>query len=161
DIRRGVDQALLERERTLAWRINAKAQQISRSQGPEQASTLNRELGQLEDEYQQAQSAIRRASSSYAALSRPQPLTLPEMQRQLDKDSLLLEYSLGEKRSYFWAITQNTLESYELPGREQIEREARQVYDLLTARSRTIKRETPLQQRARFAKADAQLRETA
>ena len=50
---------------------------------------------------------------------------------------MLLEYSLGEERSYVWAVTQNSLKTYELPKREQIEKAARRVYDLLTARSRS------------------------
>src|SRR5262245_59684513 len=108
DIRQGVDAALLERERALAWQINAKAQQLTQRQMREQAAALNREISRLEDEYQQAQAAIRRASPRYAALSQPQHLTLPEIQRQLDEGSLLLEYSLGAERSYLWAITQNS-----------------------------------------------------
>src|SRR5262249_31653418 len=111
--------------------------------------------------YQKAQADIRRASPHYAALARPQPLTLPEMQRQLDEDTLLLEYSLGEKRSYLWAIRRDALTSYELPGRKEIEQTALQVYDLLTARGRSFRGETPTQKQARFAKADAQLPDAA
>ncbi len=160
DIRQGVDVALLERERALAWQINARAQQLIRSRGPERTS-LSQEINRLEDEYQQAQAAIRRASPRYAALAQPQPLTLPEIQRQLDEGTLLLEYSLGAERSYLWAITQNSLDSYELPRREQIEQAARQVYDLLTTRGRPRRGETPPQRRSRLAAADAQLADAA
>ncbi|HKQ79523.1 MAG TPA: tetratricopeptide repeat protein [Blastocatellia bacterium] len=160
DIRQGVDRALLERERALMWQINARAQQLTQRRGPEQSS-LNREINRLEDEYHQTRAAIRRASPRYAALAQPQPLSLPEIQQQLDEGSLLLEYSLGAERSYLWAITNKSLASYELPKREQVEEAARRVYGLLTARSRSFKNETAPQRRARLAEAAARLPEGA
>src|SRR5262249_48691377 len=158
-IRHGVDAALLEEERALARRLNAKAQQLTQRNSPEQAAALNREIGQLENDYEQAQAAIRRASPRYAALTSPQPLKFSEIQRQLDEETLFLEYALGEERSFLWAITTNALASYELPKREQVEQAARRVYDLLTARGRSLKGETTPRSRARLAEADAQLSE--
>jgi CHAT domain-containing protein/tetratricopeptide (TPR) repeat protein len=160
NIRQGVDAGLLARERALALELNAKAQQLARVRGADKAA-VQEEIGRLEDEYQKAQVAIRRASPRFTALARPQPLSLPEIQRQLDAGTVLLEYSLGKERSYLWAIRQNGLTSYELPGREEIEKAARKVYDLLTARGRSLRDETPTQKRGRFAIADAQLPEAA
>jgi CHAT domain-containing protein/tetratricopeptide (TPR) repeat protein len=157
DIRQGVDQSLLDRERSLARQINARTQQLAQRPKPEQAAALKSEISRLEEEYQQAQTAIRRASPRYAALAQPQPLTLTEIQQQLDERTLLLEYALGAERSYLWAIASDTLDSYELPGREQIEQAARRVYDLLVARGRRLRGETLRQARDRIARADAQL----
>jgi len=160
-IREGADAALLERERGLSQQLNAKAASMMQLTGhphkPEQAEALKLEISQLESEYEQAQAAIRRASPHYAAITQPPPLKLTEIQRQLDPDTLLLEYSLGEERSFLWAITNNSLTSYELPKQEQIEEEARRVYDLLTARARSFKGETRTGSRARLARAEAQL----
>ncbi|MEG4166708.1 CHAT domain-containing protein [Microcoleus sp. S13_C3] len=73
-------------------------------------------------EYQQIQTGIRSASPRYAALTQPQPLTLPEIQKQiLDENTILLQYSLGEARSYLWVVTSTGLTSYELPKRADIE----------------------------------------
>jgi CHAT domain-containing protein/Tfp pilus assembly protein PilF len=164
-IREGADAALLEREGALSQQLNAKAasllQLTSRPHKPEQAEALKLEISQLETEYEQAQSAIRRASPHYAAITQPRPLTLDEIRRQLDPDTLLLEYSLGEERSFLWAITTNSLTSYELPKQEQINQAAREVYDLLTARGLRKRGETLPQQRERIAGADAQLPEAA
>lgn len=52
----------------------------------------------------------------------------------LDSETLLLEYMLGEAGSVLWAITRNSVNLYELPGRTAIEQAAQQVIDLLTAR---------------------------
>ncbi len=160
DIRQGVDGTLLERERTLTERLNAKAQEAAQSnKTPEQAKALSQEISALENDRQQALAAIRRASPFYRAITQPQLLKLREIQEQLDEETTLLEYALGEERSFLWAITRDSLASFELPKREEIEQMARDVYGLLTARGRSLKAETPPQRRARVARADAQLSE--
>ena len=120
DVRQGVDSALIERERALAKQLNDKAR--AQAGTPEQAASLKREVSQLETDLERAQAAIRKNSPHYAALTQPQPLKLKEIQQQLDADTLLLEYALGEDRSYLWAITSDSLTSYELPKEEIIER---------------------------------------
>jgi CHAT domain-containing protein len=161
NIREGADTALLQRERDLVQQLNAKAvtltQLTSRPHKPEQAADLKFEVSQLESEYEKTQAALRRASPHYAAITQPQPLRLGEIQQQLDDDSLLLEYSLGEERGFLWAITKGSLTTYELPARAAINQSARQAYDLLTARSQRKRHETPQQQRERIAQADTQL----
>ncbi len=160
-LRQGVDAELLERERTLAQQLNAKAQQLTGRNTPDEAAALNREISQIENDYEQAQAAIRKASPRYAALTQPQMLKLGEIQQQLDADTLLLEYSLGEARSFLWAVTNNSLTSYELPQEQQITQAAKQVYNLLTAHSRPQKGETPSQRLARIAQAETQLPQAA
>ena len=155
DLRHGVDLTLIERERALAKQLNDKARTQTRT--PEQATALKSEISQLETDLERAQAAIRKASPRYAALTQPQPLKLREIQQQLDADTLLLEYALGEERSYLWAITRDSLTSYELPKAEQINQSARQVYEMLTARSTTKRGETTLQRQQRITQAEANL----
>src|SRR5688500_1268592 len=155
DLHQGVDAALIERERTLAKQLNDKAR--TQTSTPEQAAALKLELSQLENDYERAQVAIRKASPRYAALTQPQPLKLREIQAQLDADTLLLEYALGEDRSYLWAISRDSLTSYELPKGSLIDKNAREVYELLTARSTSKRRESALQRQRRITEADASL----
>jgi CHAT domain-containing protein len=155
NLREGVDPALIERERTLAKQLNDKAQ--ARAGTPEQVDALKREISALETELERAQVAIRKASPRYAVLTQSQPLKLREIQAQLDADTLLLEYALGEERSYLWAISKNSLTSYELPKGELIEKNARQVYELLTARSTPKRGETALQRGERITQAETAL----
>ena len=161
DFRRGVDPALIARELALGQTLNAKAQrqiQLRSQKGsPNELADLGRELGALEDEYQRVQAAIRSDSPMYASLAQPRPLTLKEIQNRLDPDTLLLEYSLGEKRSFAWVVSSTSLKSYELPPREQIDQNARKVYELLTARSVAKRNETPRAKRARLADVDTEL----
>ncbi|HUS12791.1 MAG TPA: CHAT domain-containing protein [Pyrinomonadaceae bacterium] len=161
NIREGVDAALLERERNLVQLLNAKAQRQVQLLGQKnpgaQLTALSKEISELEDQYQQAQAAIRKNSPGYAALTQPQPLGLKEIQQQLDDGTMLLEYSLGEERSYVWAVTRDSLKTYELPKREQIEKAARRVYDSLTARSKSIAGEDAQQKQKRIAQTDSQV----
>lgn len=161
-IREGVDPALLERERKLIQLLNAKAQRRMelRADGrrESQGEALDREINELEDEYQQVQSSIRRNSPHYAALTQPRPLSLREIQQEvLAADSLLLEYSLGEDRSHLWAVTKDSIAGFELPGRAVIEQSARRVVEMLAARSRTVRGESAAVRAERIRKADAQL----
>jgi CHAT domain-containing protein len=164
DIRHGVDAALLGRERELLQSLNAKAQrlsQLSSRTGDNQRRELHQEIRQLEDEYQQAQAKIRQTSPQYAALTQPQPLSATEIQTLLDADTLLLEYALGEERSYLWAVSADGLASYELPKRALIEDVARRASKLLNARAVRLRGETVAARNERIAQADAQLSDTA
>jgi CHAT domain-containing protein/Tfp pilus assembly protein PilF len=162
DIRQGVDAALLERERDLAGRLNAKAtRQLDLGANSPQYTALKQEISQLENEFELVRAAIRKDSHHYDALVHPRPLTLAEIQQQLDADTLLLEYKLGDERSWLWAVTNRTLRIYELPKREQIELVAASFRRHLTARSLAGRGETPLQRRRRIAEADARLPEAA
>ena len=165
DIRQGVDASLIEKERDLARVLNAKAQremQLKARRGNnEELATLQREISTLEDEYQQVQAAIRRSSPQYSALTQPQPLGLKQIQPHLDPDTLLLEYSLGETRSYLWAVTNDSLKSYELPKQDAIDKAAREVYESLTARSVVKSLEAPAEKRARIALADQKFQKAA
>jgi CHAT domain-containing protein/Tfp pilus assembly protein PilF len=69
-----------------------------------------------------------------------------EIQRDiLDDDSLLLEYLLGEDRSFVWAVTSNSIVAVELPRRAVIEAAARRLYGLWSARpQRQVQMQTAL-----------------
>jgi len=163
DIRRGVDKSLLERERALQQLLNAKSERrirlLSGKYPPEQADAAAKEIDALTTELQNAQAQIRATSPGYAALVQPSPLSLGAIQRQLDPDTVLLEYSLGNERSFLWAVTQTTLSSFELPKRAEIESKARAVYNLLTARHRREKGELPGAWQKRVAEAEARYAE--
>lgn len=144
DIRQGVEPALLERERVLQKQLNAAAEEQTRllqaAHSDEQAEAAAKALETLTAEYQGVQSEIRTKSPRYAALTQPQPLDLRAIQSKLlDRNTMLLEYSLGEDASYLWAVTQDSIRSYELPKRADIEASARRVYTLITATRRALR----------------------
>jgi CHAT domain-containing protein/Tfp pilus assembly protein PilF len=127
DIHQGINpQELRDQERSLQQQVAALAQQqvnlLNGTHTEEQAEAIETELQTLFQKLDLVQGELRIHSPNYAALTQPQPLTLEEIQKQvLDKDTLLLEYSLGEKRSYLWAVTRDSMTSYELPPKAEIE----------------------------------------
>ncbi|QSJ19671.1 CHAT domain-containing protein [Nostoc sp. UHCC 0702] len=134
DIKKGIDPTLLAEERRLQLQINAKEKLLSelssKKESPEQVLTNTKQ--QIEDilkQQRELQIQIRANNPEYADLIYPQPLTLKQIQQQLDKDTLLLQYSLGEEHSYLWAVTPDSLYSYELPRSEQIDKAAKNLYN--------------------------------
>jgi CHAT domain-containing protein len=139
DVRRGVEPRLLERERTLQQMLVVKARQRIELSGDEEtrpeAEEAERELRELTAEYQVLQAQMREQSPLYASLTQPEPVSLEEIQAELrGENTALLEYALGDEKSYLWVVTENSLDGYELPGRVVIETRAREVYGLLTSR---------------------------
>jgi CHAT domain-containing protein/Tfp pilus assembly protein PilF len=160
DIREGVDPSLLDRESDLRRQLNARTERLTRllskPHNDDDAETAKREVASLLNEYEEVQSQIRVQSPRYSSLAQPVPLSLGEIQQNvLDRETALLEYSLGEEKSYLWAVTPDSIKAYELPKRAEVESAARRVYELLTVRSRAVPNETPEQEQARFSKADA------
>jgi len=162
DIRQGADAALLQREREVQRRLNARAQsQMQLLSGPHseaQATAIAEEIETVIKDLQQVETEIRQKSPRYATLTQPQPVTLKEIQTQvLDPDTLLLEYSLGDERSYVWVVTSTSITSHELPKRAEIEIAARRFYDLLNARNTRVRSETSEQRTSRVAKSDDEI----
>jgi CHAT domain-containing protein len=141
DIRQGMDPRKIEREQALQQMLAAKEryqlQLASNRELQPEAAQVAREIRQLITEEQVLQGEMRAENPRYAAIVQPQPLSLEEIQAELrGEDTIVLEYSLGDKQSFLWAVTEDSFSGYELPPRATIEAAAHDVYDLLTARQR-------------------------
>ena len=157
DIRTGVNPNLLQQERSLQQQLSALEQrrvQILRdSHTPEQEKALQEEVETLLKQYEEVQTQIRVTSPGYAALTQPQPLTLQQIQSTLlDENTLLLEYSLGEERSYLWAVSKNGISSYELAKGADIEAAAKKYYDLLKIANKAVRERNAAETTAAAAK---------
>jgi len=139
DVHEGADPKLLEREKKLQQRLRARSeyqvQLHSRPHTPAQANAVANELQILTAQYDEIGAQIRTTSPRYAALTQPVPLDVKQIQELvLDSNTLLLEYALGDDRSYLWAIADSALKSFTLPKRAEIEQATRRFYEL-TARN--------------------------
>jgi CHAT domain-containing protein/Tfp pilus assembly protein PilF len=144
DIRKGVDAGLMHQERSVQELLRAKIDRrihlLSDEHDDELLALLNKEIGELLTQYKDIEGQIRISSPGYAALTQPQPLNAEQIQEQLlDRDTLLLEYSLGEDRSYLFALTRDSLHAYELPKRAEIEALAGQLYKALSGQDEVAK----------------------
>src|SRR5205085_8292050 len=161
DIHRGAAPELLAEEQRLRRVLNSKAERqmnlLSAPHSGEQAEAAEKEIQGLTAQYEDVEAQIRRQSPLYASLSMPQPLSTDDIRRQLlDDDTLLLEYALGDERSYLWVVSSAGVESFAMPARAEIENAAQRFYRLLTA-AQMVPGETPAERSARSAEAEAQL----
>jgi CHAT domain-containing protein/tetratricopeptide (TPR) repeat protein len=133
DVRQGVEPRLREQEREVAARFAAKARRrielLGGTATAEQKESSARELQETLAESDRLEAEVRQRNPRYAGLLHPQPLDAAAIRGLLDPDTLLLEYALGEERSFLWAVTSKSTEAFELPARAQIESLARQVYE--------------------------------
>ncbi|NEP03606.1 MAG: CHAT domain-containing protein, partial [Okeania sp. SIO4D6] len=136
DIKTGVDPQLLAQEKQLLQKLNTldQARQLNTpGYNPDQ---LKQQIETLSNQLQQLEVKIKQNSPRYANLKYPDPLTASEIQQQvIDKDTILLQYSLGEDRSYLWLVTPTEISSYELPPRTEIEELAKQFREEITSLS--------------------------
>jgi CHAT domain-containing protein/tetratricopeptide (TPR) repeat protein len=137
NITEGVPADLLKRRQDNLNRQQEIAQQLAELENSEEGKSktnpaLEAELAQLSTEDDSMENLIKAASPRYASLTSPQPLTLAETQQQvLDDQTALLEYSLGAKESYLWAVTQGGVALYKLPARATVEQQVREFRDAI------------------------------
>ncbi len=160
DIRQGVDPTLLSKERELNEALNTKAQlhvQLLTAKQAEAAARINKELDSLVVELAKVRDQIKQNSPNRNSLALPQLLTLKDtQQRLLDHDTVVLEFVLGDDRSYVWVITKTAYDSFELPSRSEIEASSQRLYKLITS-AQFIYGEPASARVERQAKADAQI----
>ena len=166
DIHTGVDSGLVEKERSLQQSLAAKADRRLRMLGEkhsdQQLAAMTREIDQLLRQYKEVEQQLRASSPSYAALTHPSTMNARQVQEQLlDAGTLLLEYSLGKEHSYLLKVDQSSVTAYELPGRDNIEQQARRLYELLTLRNYPVGGQAEVQRQARIRKAEAEFQSVA
>jgi CHAT domain-containing protein/Tfp pilus assembly protein PilF len=142
DVRQGVDPELLEAERSAQMRLHDAAAALSRvlarEASAEQVAAARRALDEATAAHGEVQARIRRTSPRYAELTQPEPATVEQIRRDLlDADTVLLEFYLGDERSFLWALSPWELVTHPLSPRATIEPAARRVHELLAARQTT------------------------
>jgi CHAT domain-containing protein len=133
----GVDPKLVEQEKSLRQSLRVKEDYrvslLGRKYHREELAALETELAKLEGEYKQVVQVIQTRYPAYKQITSPEHYNSRQIQEQIiaDDQTILLEYSLGQERSYVWAVTRDGLTSYELPSQVVITEIARKVSKLL------------------------------
>ncbi len=140
DIRNGVDSRLLDDEQALQEKVDARSTKLTKLMGgqhtEDEAQTARNLVDEALAQYQEVETKIRNASPRYAALTQPEPPTADDVQKRiLDADTTLLEYALGDERSYLWVVTTNSLKAYKLSPRREIEAAALALQSKLMQKS--------------------------
>jgi CHAT domain-containing protein len=134
----GINPQLAEQEKSLRQSLRVKEDYkvslLSKPYKKEELDALESQQARLEEEYKQVVETIRARYPSYAEISRPTVWNLRRIQEQVvgDDQTVLLEYSLGADKSYIWAVTRDSIMSFELPAGSLINSAAQKVYQLLS-----------------------------
>ncbi len=159
NLQQGISKELLDKEKLLRGRINARERQrvslTRRKAKAERVKAVEQEVKELLVEYEQVKTQIKSANPKYATLIRPKPISLEKVQQEiLDENTVLLQYSMGEERSYLWAITKDSVKSYKLPKYRKIFDVAKNFIDSLNSRSKTVKDENYRSRELRLGQSD-------
>lgn len=132
-LRKTAPPELLAKERSIRSALNSELfRNLQASSDRNVAKAESTDIAKLETQYEEIKYQIRTVSAGYASIALPQTLDVAEMQHKiLDDDTAILEYSLGEKRSFVWVITSKSISSYELPASAVLEKEGRSLIEAL------------------------------
>ncbi|MFY9227354.1 MAG: tetratricopeptide repeat protein [Blastocatellia bacterium] len=139
----GIDSQLLAKERKVNQLIRNKTRSqmklLSAEYTAEQLTSVSKDLEKFAKEYEVIQADIKEKYPRYAELMYLSSISVKDLQQRLGKDTILLEYWLGQQYSYLWLITNNKVESFELPSRLEIEQQVNKFHQLLRARNDKIR----------------------
>jgi CHAT domain-containing protein len=137
------DPALLVRQRSLQAAIDAADLDLRRLRSADPprapAAAEARQRRRLA-EFARVQARVRRRNPWQASLHGPRPAVLEQIRDQLDAETTLLEFHLGDDHSVLFVVTPDRLESHLLPSRAEIGKLARRAYDLLVDSDRVTHR---------------------
>jgi len=140
-LRRGVDQELMLRQQALRdefVELGTRRTELlaarATTAGEATLEQLNRRMLALETELSLLETELRNGNSRYADFVYAEPLNAQELQRELvDSDTVLLQYSFGQQRSFVWVVTPTAIRAIELADRATIETAARRALEKLQA----------------------------
>ncbi|MEQ8222470.1 MAG: CHAT domain-containing tetratricopeptide repeat protein, partial [Candidatus Eremiobacterota bacterium] len=125
DIRHGVSPELVQKEEELTNRIQFLSSDIRQEKTKpvsSQRSAFIEErdstLKKLKSEYRQLLEEIKMENPEYMTLITINPLTLEEIKSLLDKDTVIIEYFLGENNSYCWITGNNSFNTVIIDHKE-------------------------------------------
>lgn len=131
DLRKGMDPVLIEQERTLQSELGdlekrareERAKPLPRIDS-KTIRSLEAELLTKQQEYDELLSRIRAVHPEYDSLRNMNPLMLAEVQRLLDKDTVLVSYFVQVDKTMAFIIARDSFQALEIPtGEEALKRE--------------------------------------
>ncbi len=123
----GAPPEMLARRRALLHRLSGKVGQRWQASGA-RAEALEKEIDEILTRINGVEAEIRGKDPRFADLSAPRPVSAHEISGWLEPGTMLLEYSLGEDRSFVWAIEAGRVRSFPLPPQAEIEPLAQRAY---------------------------------
>ena len=131
-----VDPELSRQERSLRQMLrvkeDARVALLRKKYDKSELEKLDAELERSNTDYKNVLATINKRYPAFEQLTQPKGWNLRRIQEEVigDDDTVLLEFILGPKRSYVYAVTRKGIRSYDLPSQNEITEAVRKVYDL-------------------------------
>lgn len=139
DLEKGPDAKTLdELQETLNGKYRDKTTLLSGKHTPEQLAKLTNEINKLTQDVEALQVKIRRENPRYADITLGSVRSTSEIRELLDDNTVLLEYKLGDERSFVWTVTKDKVVVNVLPSRSNIETVARAYYAAVSSPVKTV-----------------------
>lgn len=125
---------LKQKERAISEHIAAKLRELaSANQTIEMQEIIRKQLASLEEEYSSFLNKVRVEVPELSEIVSPEPYDLDQVQRDLlDSKTVLLEYFLGDERSYLIAISEKNFRLHELSPKNDIQDSIKAYIKLLS-----------------------------
>ena len=132
DITRDLPRHLLKSHQEEMRKLNITASLRSGFRNADHPRTkeLAIQIREINQRLENIKAEMRQASPRFKSLTW-ETVDLETIQQNMAEDALVLEYFLGDKRSYLWAISATGVTSYVLDDRKTIESAAREVHGQL------------------------------
>ena len=137
DLRQDRGQESIEKLKDLQSELNeqyAKHQRLlSGKPTPKKITSSSNAINDLNAQILNFQSKIRVENPNYWSLTQGETSSASEIQSLLDNETVLVEYKLGEDRSFAWFVSNDQISVAILPPRKEIEAKARSFYEMVVA----------------------------
>lgn len=123
-IRKGLSTQQFLQERGIFKKISTIQSQLSTANPAEsELGSLKAELKKAEEELEKFLLDLRLSNPEYARLQYPQPDNLEAVQSELDRDTLLVEFFLGGRQSFVFAVSRDNFQMEVLPARQDLQQD--------------------------------------
>ena len=164
NLRKDADLQLLEEEKRIGDRITSQTMGLEIARRTKDPEVLQRQT-QLENllvQWREVEEKIRATSPRYASITRPDPVSVKELQALLDDDTALLEINLGSSgQGYMWLVEKHKLFTYSLNNSHELENNAREYYEAVSAPGVHVRFESAQARMGRIVKAREKERRSA
>ena len=124
DLRRVLPKEIVEKENDILNQIsNIQREMWQEGVSQERQQRLKKNLAAAEAALEQFQLQVRYSNPQYANLEHPEPLPVERIQRELlDSDTGLIEYVVGEEKSFAWLVSKNKISYAVMPSEKELNR---------------------------------------
>ncbi|HSG40179.1 MAG TPA: tetratricopeptide repeat protein, partial [Thermoanaerobaculia bacterium] len=141
DVSQGLAADLRRKEDELLDEFSLAQRALRDAQSADELKGWRAKLDELDKRRKSLDLEIREKHPRYAEVRYPVPRSLPEIQRDLDGRTALLEYALSEEGSTLFVVTREDIFTYQIPSAGKIAEQVRRLRATLEQENRLTRNE--------------------